>query len=353
MRYSFKDIIQAFMLDRPYRLARKILGLFLLAIITLSMILDNISYLGSTDYIFWTLSIYTFAVYSLILGNVYILIPRFLLKNQFIHYFISVFLLIVFLLSILAGLQLHILPDGEIMEGMPSHFIFLNLIASFVSMGFMVIGSTAVSLFRYWMESNRRIHQLEAATLESELELLKQQINPHFLFNMLNNVNVLIWRNPDEAKDILTRLEALLRYQLNEKEKQKVSLCSDIHFLNDFLNLEKIRRDKFIFTITQEGDPGSVWVPSLLFIPFVENAVKHNPDSQQESFVHLFFGVKDQELLFRCENSKPAGMVVRQGVGGIGLKNIQRRLTLLYPGRHSLEITDLETNYIVTLRLTL
>ena len=148
---------------------------------------------------------------------------------------------------------------------------------------------------------------------------------------MLNNANVLIKRNPEEASKVLFKLEDLLRYQINDSSRERVSLASDIRFLNDYLNLEKIRRDNFQFTLRQEGEVDSIWIQPLLFIPFVENAVKHSFDSEHSSYVHVFFKVDAHRLDFRCENSKPAVAVQQGKVGGIGLANIQRRLGLLYP----------------------
>ena len=170
---------------------------------------------------------------------------------------------------------------------------------------------------------------------------------------MLNNANVLIRKNPAEASKVLFKLEDLLRYQMNDSSRENVSLSSDIRFLNDYLNLEKIRRDKFEYTLIQEGDIDSVWLPPLLFIPFVENAVKHNSDSENPSYVHISFKVRDERLEFQCENSKPAIAKEEGRVGGIGLVNIRRRLTLLYPGHYLLERKETEENYTVILYLDL
>ena len=189
--------------------------------------------------------------------------------------------------------------------------------------------------------------------LQSELKFLKKQINPHFLFNMLNNANVLIRKNPKEASRVLFRLKDLLRYQINDSTKEKVSLNSEIQFLSDFLNLEKVRRDNFEYLIMKEGKMEQFWLPPLLFIPFVENAVKHNPDTENKSFVYLSFEVTDDRLIFRCQNSKPAIAPERAEVGGLGLKNIKRRLELLFPGNHSLEIQEDEKTYTVNLHLIL
>ena len=142
----------------------------------------------------------------------------------------------------------------------------------------------------------------------------------------------------------------MLRYQINDSSRERVSLASDIRFLNDYLNLEKIRRDNFQFTLRQEGEVDSIWIQPLLFIPFVENAVKHSFDSEHSSYIHVFFKVDAHRLDFRCENSKPA-VAVRQGkVGGIGLANIQRRLGLLYPEHYKLEQREDENLYSVILK---
>ena len=172
---------------------------------------------------------------------------------------------------------------------------------------------------------------------------------------MLNNVYVLIKKGRDEAAEVLFKLEDLLRYQLNDSSQEKIQLNSDIHFMNDFLNLEKIRRDNFNYIISKEGDINKVWLPPLLFIPFDENAVKHNTDSENASFVHLSFIVQDNRLLFRCENSipLPEEEVKEPRIGGLGLKNIRRRLELLYPGRHSLEIIEMKQSYTINLQLEL
>ena len=179
----------------------------------------------------------------------------------------------------------------------------------------MLAGTSALLLLRHWMNHTRRIGELEANTLQSELQHLKRQINPHFLFNMLNNANVLIKKNPDEASQLLFKLEDLLRYQISDSSKDRIELSSDIRFLNDFLNLEKIRRDKFEYILSKEGDINAVSLPPLLFIPFVENAIKHNPDSENISYVHLSFKEGKNALVFQSTNSIPARTPVEKKIG--------------------------------------
>jgi len=144
----------------------------------------------------------------------------------------------------------------------------------------------------------------------------------------------------------------MLRYQMNDSSREEVSLKEEILFLNDFLELEKTRRDHFNYTISKEGEPDDILVPPLLFITFVENAVKHNQDSRTASYVHLLFRKTAWELTFICENSIPLKSPCKQ-VGGLGLANIKRRLDLLYKDDYTLEQTKTETNYTVKLELKL
>lgn len=298
---------------------------------------------------------YFLMIDMLIYVNAYVLVPRFLLKGRLFRYLLSSTTLILLCIIILGTLQT--LFEDTRFENIPASpsIMWLNIISSMVSCGLLIAASSALVLFKHWISNNQRIDELEAATLQSELKFLKSQINPHFLFNMLNNVYVLIKKGRDEAAEVLFKLEDLLRYQLNDSSQEKIQLSSDIRFMNDFLNLEKVRRDNFNYIISKEGDINNVWLPPLLFIPFVENAVKHNTDGENTSFVHLSFTVQNNRLIFRCENSIPTPKEEEEEThtGGLGLKNIRRRLELLYPGRHSLEIIEMKQSYTVNLQLEL
>ena len=212
---------------------------------------------------------------------------------------------VIIFLSVTQGLLFEVILPGN-----PDPYTTaINVISGLLTIGFLTAGSTTISL-THWLRYNLRIDELESTTLQSELTFLKNQINPHFLFNMLNNANVLIKKSPEEASKVLFKLEDLLRYQINDSSRERVSLASDIRFLNDYLNLEKIRRDNFQFTLRQEGEVDSIWIQPLLFIPFVENAVKHSFDSEHSSYVHVFFKVDAHRLEFWCENSKDRKSVV-------------------------------------------
>ena len=266
--------------------------------------------------------------------NMYVLVPKLLFKNKYTWYCFSV---ITILATIVISAKVLLTYFGQSASDSLNILLFSTLLLV------LFAASTSIKLFQKWMVDKQLIFELERSRTSAELEQLKNQINPHFLFNMLNNANVLTKKDPERASQVLLRLSDLLRYQLYDSTREKVLLTSDIHFLEDFLNLEKIRRDTFNFILSKEGGISGVLVPPLLFISFVENAVKHNNDSTRSSYVNVFFEVKDDELIFQCINSKPQHRAVPYS-GGLGLANIKRRLELLFPLSHSLKIiNDVET----------
>lgn len=290
-------------------------------------------------------------IFSLVMllaySNMYFFVPRYLFKNKYLDYGLFILVFIIFWFSVQKTasyfLRPYLLPNEEDEIG------FLSL--SFVIL-VLSIASASIKLFQQWIMDAQHINELEKANSQAEMEQLKNQINPHFLFNMLNNANVLTQKDPEKASQVLLRLSDLLRYQLYDSAREKVLLTSDIRFLEDFLNLEKIRRDNFSFLISKEGNLSRVQIPPLLFISFVENAVKHNNDSARSSYVNVFFEVKDDELNFQCVNSKPLQKAVSHS-GGLGLTNIKRRLELLFPLNHTLKIVDDVETFTIYLTIKL
>ncbi len=278
--------------------------------------------------------------------NIYFLMPRYLYRRCYTTYaFCMAGLIVLMALSLSAVTYLldTLYQSGQFLSTLQSLRVLIPL--SFAC-------PMTVVLYHRWYTHGMRINKLENVTMQSELEQLKKQINPHFLFNMLNNAMVLVKTDSREASQVLVKLKDLLNYQLTDSAKDEVLLTNDIYFLNDFLNLEKIRRDRFDFTVTVEGDADGVLAPPLLFIPFVENAVKHNPESDDYlPYVHVRFRLTDGKLYFTCVNSKP-GVVQESDVhGGLGLANVRRRLSLLYPGEHSLDIDSGTDRFQVDLQI--
>jgi len=348
MENNYTNWFESLLISPRSRIVRHLL-------LQLLILLLSLNALGSEDEVFvvsgerllgW-LGFYV-ALNILCYLNIYLLTPRTLLRGRLDKYigFITAFVIAFILFGILTQ-PIH--DDEYSYNSMPLLSIIIEIISSFLGISLVFVATSTMVLLVQWTKEQKRVGELKIATKQSELNMLKQQINPHFLFNMLNNANVLLKRAPKEASQTLLKLEKLLNYQLNDSTKEWVNLDSDIHFLNDFLNLEKIRRDRFDYSITKEGDCLAIQVPPFLFIPFVENAVKHNPDIENESYIHIEFEIKEGKLRFRCENSKPAIPLAKSKVGGLGLQNIRRRLELLYPDQHSLSILDEDEQFTILL----
>lgn len=299
------------------------------------------------------LFIYTWVAYSLIIAgvilfNINVLVPRYLLTGKRIKYILSISACVVLILVLISIAQ-NLLFKIDVTSYIPDNFL-LNLLGNLFSMGMIIVSTSIYALFRGWAEYNRQVAELETSTKEAELQQLKSQINPHFLFNTINNVNIKFEKEPRKALEMITKLEDLLHYQLKDTNSEKVYLKNDISFFTDYLELEKTRRSRFSFSI--ETDPGvnNLEVFPLLFISFVENAVKHSLSAKGESIINILFARKQDKLYFRCENTRPS-VSVEYKAGGLGLKNIKRRLYLLYGNTYTLNITESENKYIVELWL--
>jgi hypothetical protein len=339
--------IPGFLLNPRYRFCRHLLLQFVLVLITINIFWDTPDAVRTGR--LWAWIAYFLLIDGMIYFNIYLLVSRLLLRNRIPLYLLSVSALIAASACCIGVLQSLLLPVGESSGEPDLPQILLGAMSSILTLGLLIAGISALLFFRYRIEQSRRIDELKSATLQSELKYLKSQLNPHFLFNMLNNANIMVHEDAGIASRILIKLNDLLRYQINESTKDRVYLDADIAFLNDFLELERTRRDEFDCTMSKTGDTAAVQVPPLLFIPFVENAVKHSSDSEHRSYVHVKFEVKNGCLSFVCKNSKPASPV-RKADGGLGLKNIRRRLDLLFAENYSLELQDTKTSYTAKLQ---
>lgn len=346
------NIISGFFVGKKFRVCRHIFLLLLIAIITISFIW-YVPVTNVPEYY----KIYGWAVYfvvfeSIIYHNLYKAVPDMLLKDKVATYtIILIFYVVAAVLCVLfvqyCLLRIDWINDNDVKR------IFINMASIIFILCFLFTGTTSILLVKQRIVSDMEKAELESSILESELKLLKNQVNPHFLFNMLNNANMLLKKDTRQASEVLFKLEYLLRYQINNNIKEDVSLGSEITFLDDYLNIEKIRRDNFCYSISEIGNCREQRVSPLLFIIFVENAVKHNADNEYLSYVHISFRHFDGKLVFICENSKPAYLIKPESIGGLGMKNIRRRLDLIYPKRHKLDIMDEELKYTVKLTLVL
>lgn len=202
-----------------------------------------------------------------------------------------------------------------------------------------------------WDKSNQHKEQ-EKQHIKTELALLRSQINPHFLFNTLNNINSFAERNSDKTSFAIIKLSEIMRYMLYEAQEGKVKLDKEIQYINSFLELQKLRFSQSDFIdFKVEGDTSNVMVPPLLFIPFIENAFKHGSKKPNDQ-IKLNIAVNKKRLIFDCENkTRELNETEKVGPGGIGVENIQRRLALLYPKNHTLTIDKSQSHYHVHLTI--
>ncbi|MCD7972176.1 MAG: histidine kinase [Candidatus Azobacteroides sp.] len=343
----------ALFIDKNYRIYRHMILIFLLLCMTLSFVW----YIPSTEVPVYYKMIGWGIYFVLFTGSSYHFIYRVvpaLLKGKIATYVSMISMYTIFLIAGVISVQYLIMKmDTEYMNTVNILLIIVNIAAFIFIMCFLFLGITALLLVKERMHSDMKKAELESSILQSELKLLKNQVNPHFLFNMLNNANMLLKKDHRQASKVLFKLEDLLRYQINDNKKEKVNLGDEITFIGDYLNLEKIRRDNFDYSIQETGYCKYLELPPFLFIVFVENAVKHNADNENRSYVYLTFRYMDNKLEFTCKNSKPTCFQQKNNIGGLGLGNIRRRLQLLYPGKHQLTINDEELKYTVKLSIEL
>lgn len=339
-----------FLIEDKYRIYRHVLICVYLVSTEFWDINDQREYSGNHDVYRYIgkMLLFLLAVYI----NMYILVPQVLFKDRYLPYLSALVTLTALAYLLPNNLYRFFFNDYYIASGREQPGIFGSIIPNINILGVAIFASTSIKLFQRWKADVTRMSDLEKNSLETELRELKNQINPHFLFNMLNNVNALIQKDSERASTVVLKLSQFLRYQLYEAGEETVSLQSEIDFLDDLLELEKIRRDEFTFTITNNDfkKTPQLLLPPGLFLAFVENAVKHSADSDNPSSVDLSFWIDDRMVVFICRNTKPEYPAFANQ-GGLGLVNIKRRLELLYAQTFRLHILDLPNTYEVKLSI--
>ncbi len=289
--------------------------------------------------------------------NNYFLIEWFLFKRRFISYFSTLLLSVLMMCFPISMATYLFIPLSD--ESIAYIWSLSFYITNFLYISFTVLVAASVKLFRTWYLREQQNKNLEKLNIENELQLLKSQINPHFLFNNLNNLYALTLKQSDLAPEVVLKLSNILRFGLYETQKNKVSLNDDIQFARDYIELEKLRlgtRTQIDFEVI--GDTNNINIAPFLFINFIENAFKHgaNP-TLGNSYIKLNYEVENspKTLIFTIENNKPKMLnnIEKTKVGGIGLKNVQTRLNILYPNKHEIIIENELEYFKVKLKIQL
>jgi len=266
--------------------------------------------------------------------NMHRLVPKLLLGKKYWFYGITIFALVVLfsaaftkLLATLFGIPFYQTAGGY-------GFMF----AEFA----LIVGiTTTVQALQLWHKKDQHLQQVKQHALEQELGQLRNQLNPHFLFNTLNGIYVMIRRDPEKARETLHRFSEMLSHQLYKSQKPWVSLEEEVELLQHYISLEQLRQGEAVQVTASFTEANAVQVPPMLFLPIVENAFKHGLAGGLPRYaIDLSLEVEHEKLVFSCKNDFVEGKTGRKG--GIGLENIRRRLELLYPEKHrfSVEATN-------------
>ena len=206
-----------------------------------------------------------------------------------------------------------------------------------------------------WFELENKKKQLENEKLAAELNYLKSQINPHFLFNTLHNLNYLVYSGAKNANDVIVKLSNIMRYMIYESGKERVALSSEVEYMNDYIHLESIRlNNAFRLNFNTSGPVEQVKIAPLMLITFLENAFKHGvSDQEPDCWVDVTLSVDENKLSYHVSNKKIKYIRQNKLKSGFGLDNVRKRLELSYPDKHILIVNDQEDLYRVDLTIQL
>ncbi len=284
---------------------------------------------------------------------VFLLVPHLLYKKKYFLFGLSYIVMI--LLSSYTKMQIIgiILGNPDLFSITSSNFktrIYDNIIPHF----FLVTAGVAVKLVIDFIQSQQRLSEMTKEKAETELNFLKSQINPHFLFNSINSVYFLINKENTAARNALHKFSEMLRYQLYECNGEKIPVEKEIGFLKDYVDLQKLRTDEnYNVQFNCSPEVKGFSIEPILLIPFVENSFKHIShfrDSKSNE-IKIDISRMNGEMIFSVFNTTENGEGQMKESGGIGLTNVKRRLELLYPGKHKLLIERYIDSFKVLLKL--
>ena len=293
--------------------------------------------------------------------NYFVIISRFLFNKKIWQFFLANLILFAVCLLLMDLIRQFYFSSYYALLGNNKHFppkakmreiiMYRDIISMSVTAGL----STAIKMTTQWYHSQAEQKELEKLHIESELNNLKHQLNPHFLFNTLNNIYSLISINQENAQNAVHQLSNLIRYVLYESDHSKVPLSKDLNFTTNYIELMSLRLPSHVKLNTEITNAGEgITIAPLLFISLVENAFKHGVSPVNPSYISIHIRmVAANELECRVENSNFPKQEDDISGSGIGLINLRRRLELIYPSAFELRVEENEESYISTLKLKL
>ncbi|RMG29325.1 MAG: sensor histidine kinase [Bacteroidetes bacterium] len=288
-------------------------------------------------------------------------IPRQLLRMRYEQFFFSIVFTVIagglLFRAVIFYLVYPLQYEEVILHGV-SFWDGYKIAQNALEINMLMVFTGSLKIMKHWYEREQHTRALEREKLEAELKFLKAQIHPHFLFNTLNNLYALTLKKSDHAPEVVLKLSGLVNYMLYYTRAEQVPLSKEIESIHNYIALEKIRYGTGLdISFDIAGAVAGAHIAPMLLLPFVENSFKHGvSDEIQDKWITLNLRVEGQKLRFQIENSKSPRLhtpAEKDYTGGIGLKNVRRRLELLYPKRHELRIIEEEHSYLVILNLEL
>jgi two-component system LytT family sensor kinase len=223
---------------------------------------------------------------------------------------------------------------------------------SFYSLFLIYLASISFRFLQKWQDDEKRNREIEKENISTELSFLKQQVNPHFLFNALNSIYSLAINTSKPASEAILKLSSILRYMLYETENKLVDLNSEINTISDYIELQKMRLTENVrVNFEVAGNILNYKIAPLLLLPLIENAFKHGVDNVDPSFIDIMIATHDNTLEMQVKNKMVKRHKEDQPDSGIGIKNIRRRLDLLYPDSYFFDTDTMNDIFTVTLQI--
>ncbi len=298
----------------------------------------------------WVLPIEILAVYF----TAYVLVPKFLLEKKYLLFVISIMLSGAFFVIMARLVRFEIIYPEVFPRGLRRPlFYFPAMFSLTISLYSYVFLFSGIRVFQSWIKDQKRRQELEKQNLNSELALLRSQINPHFLFNTLNNIDSLVFVDQIKASDAILKLSGIMRYMLYEANTDLVPLEREIEYIISMIALLRLRlKDPDFIQFEVRGNPAGKEIPPMLLVPFIENAYKHGKKSGKSPGIKFLLDIGEQDIHFTSWNTFDAQNAQNKDqVGGIGLSNVKRRLNLLYEKEHEFEIQRSEGAFSVKLHI--
>ena len=298
------------------------------------------------DYIYT--SVFLITIMIPVYLNLYIIIPGLLSKKRYIAYSFS------FAILIIAFAGFNQLTFNSLIDFVFPEYYFISYYAYFDVMKFFIVFlflTTLLKLSKAWFhvsETKQMLTESERQKIENELMALKSQVNPHFMFNSLNNIYSLSLKNSEKTPEAIVKLGDILRYVIYEAQNDKVSLDKEIKLINDYIDLERLRTRYSEIEFVVKNIENKMEIAPLLFLPLIENGFKHGIRGDKKGYFKMLMKQEGKKLHFIAENNRgKVDDVEKADIKGIGIQNVKRRLEISYPGRHSFKIHEDESKFRV------